>query len=243
MAKYVQEIINPELFFLGPRAAVGLARSCILALGITGCPVLDPGGYPIGMVSLRDVLNGRAETVDERMSHPVETIAASATIDDAGKALARTGLHRLVVVDAERRAIGIVSALDVVRGLLGMPIHFSEAFEHRAGGLVWKGDFELSTDGIASAPDASGLIIVTHGRPGVPNVPVWVGMAKDLRATLTEMVDRPETSEPGLALWLERHADQLSYRTAVVEDDARRDEALEELYAATRIRAWARDLE
>ena len=155
MAKYVQEIINPELFFLGPRASVSLARSCILTLGITGCPVLDPGGYPIGMVSLRDLVGGkRRQTVDERMSHPVETIAASATIDEAGRALARTGLHRLVVVDEEKRAVGVVSAVDVIRGLLGMPVRFSDAFEHRASGLVWKGDFELTADGVAEAPNA-----------------------------------------------------------------------------------------
>jgi len=245
MAKYVQEIINPDLFFLGPRAAAGLARSCILALGITGCPVLDPGGYPVGMISLRDLFgDDKWQSVEDRMSRPVETIAASATIDEAGKALASTGLHRLVVVDADKRAIGVISALDVIRGLLGMPSHFSDAFEHkdRASGLVWKGDYQLAGDDIASAPTAAGLIIITHARPGVPDVPVWVGVAKGIRATLTEMVEAPDACDAGLAAWLKQHPMQLNYRTAVVEDTTRRSDALEQLYATTRIRAWAREL-
>ena len=43
-----------------------------------------------------------------------------ATIQEAARRIGETGHHRLVVVDARDRPVGIVSSLDIVRGLIGM---------------------------------------------------------------------------------------------------------------------------
>jgi CBS-domain-containing membrane protein len=55
-----------------------------------------------------------------RVTEPPLTIDADAFVSTAAVMLAETGYHHLVVVDREGCAIGILSALDVVRGLCGL---------------------------------------------------------------------------------------------------------------------------
>jgi CBS-domain-containing membrane protein len=43
--------------------------------------------------------------------------------------LAEHGTHQLVVVDDNGRAIGMVSAVDFVRGLLGVPAEHPHTFD------------------------------------------------------------------------------------------------------------------
>ena len=122
MALRVGEIMNGELFSVGREDAVDMALRAILLLGITGVPVLDDNGKPLGLVSLRDLVADKpGTTVGERMTQPPATVTADARIAAAARILARTRYHRLVVVDSAGRAIGMVSAVDMVRGLLGLP--------------------------------------------------------------------------------------------------------------------------
>jgi hypothetical protein len=246
MAKYVREIVNPDLFFLGPRATMALARECMLILGISGIPILDDEGRPAGIISLRDLVRSDEEgRVESFMTTPVKTVAESAKVEDAAHMLADTGLHRLVVVDDDGRAVGMVSTLDAIRALCGMAIHFPERFQHRdkATGLEWHGDYDLTAENLDMAPEQPGLIVLRYGLPGVPEVPIWVGLSDDIRGTLTKMIEDPTDVDPLFASWGQRVHKHCRFRTAVVEDDAKRAEALSAIRATTRVRAWARQLQ
>lgn len=245
MAKYVREIINPQLFFLGPRASLALARGCILALGISAVPIVDDDGRPIGVISLRDLAGGESGRLDAHMSQPVKTVLASAKIDDAGRLLADSGVHRLVAVDDDGRAVGMLSALDVIRGLLGVAAHFPERFHHRdpATGLEWRGDYDLTHDNADQAPTGPGLIILKYGLSGVPEVPVWVGLADNIQQTLRDMIEEPAKVDTLVAEWGSKVRSHCRFRTAVVEDDVKRNEALSAVRAGTRVRAWARQIQ
>jgi CBS-domain-containing membrane protein len=70
-----------------------------------------------GVVTLRDL----AARAKEPPRAAVTTVSAGASIAEAARALASENLHHLVVVGATGEAIGILSSLDVVRGLLGLP--------------------------------------------------------------------------------------------------------------------------
>ncbi len=120
MTPTVREFMNPKLVYLPEGTRPEVARNFILKFGITAVPVLDHEHRPIGSVTLRD-LNEGAPVEDAGVQVP--TVAVDATIDMAARALASGGHHSLVVIDPEGHAVGILSALDVVRALAGLEPH------------------------------------------------------------------------------------------------------------------------
>jgi CBS domain-containing protein len=115
----VKDVISGDLFRLRPGDSTADALSGILGLGITGAPVVDHEGRPLGMLSLRDLLPPKkGDRVVDRMSAPAAVVREDRPLAEAGRLLVETGYRRLVVVDSGGRAVGVVSALDLVRGLL-----------------------------------------------------------------------------------------------------------------------------
>ena len=225
MALRVSEIMNRELFGLGQEDTVDMALRAILLLGITGAPVLDEDGKPLGLVSLRDlVADKQGATVGERMTRPAATVPAGARIAVAARDLARTGYHRLVVVDEAGTAVGIVSAVDVIRGLMGLPASHPQSFPHvdRETGLSWTDDRPLEMGEIVAAPKGPGVLLLVHGSAGVPERVVWAEAPEDIRGRLAEMLT---AAQPGLlGSWLEHGG--LRFRAAAASEPAERSEAL-----------------
>jgi CBS domain-containing protein len=118
MNKTVRDFMNPELVYLSEGQREEFALGPILALGITAVPVLDEDHRPVGIVSLRDLVDDHRGGA--RTTEPVETIAIDCTIDAAAVALTDADVHHLVVVDGDGRAAGMLSAVDVVRAFLGI---------------------------------------------------------------------------------------------------------------------------
>jgi CBS domain-containing protein len=69
-------------------------------------------------VSIRDLVDPRMRAT--RVTTPVISIGVDEPIAFAARRLAEAGVHHLVVVDGEGRAAGMLSALDVVRALVGL---------------------------------------------------------------------------------------------------------------------------
>jgi CBS domain-containing protein len=109
--------MNPEIVYLrqGSRAAIALRP--ILDFGITALPVLDEDDHPVGVISLRDLVDSKRATV--QASRPPICVGVDATIEEGGRVLTEAGVHHLVVIDPGGRAVGVLSSLDVLRGLLG----------------------------------------------------------------------------------------------------------------------------
>jgi CBS domain-containing protein len=118
MKSLVSDYMNGTLVYLleGDRPEIALRP--ILDLGITAVPVLDHDRRPIGIVSLRDLVDPKKRGM--RITTPPLTIEGDAFVSTAGVMLAETGYHHLVVVDSEGHAIGMLSSLDIVRGLCGL---------------------------------------------------------------------------------------------------------------------------
>ena len=128
MARTVNEIKNPELFSLRPSDSAEEALSQLAALDISGAPVIGDDRRPVGAISFRDLIRRQGATVAECMSGPAVTISAESSVQEAAGKLAERGLHRLVVVDDTGRAIGVVSTLDVLRGMLNLGSTYAEVF-------------------------------------------------------------------------------------------------------------------
>lgn len=225
MALRVSEIMNGELFSVGKEDAVDMALRGILALGVTGAPVLDEDGKPVGLVSLRDLVADKpGTTVEARMTRPPATVAADALIGAAARLLARTGYHRLIVVDKGGTAVGMLSTLDVIRGLIGLPAPHPAAFPHvdRETGLTWTDDTPLERGEIQVAPEGPGVLVLLHGSAGMPEQVVWAEAPESVRHRLVEMLTT--TQPPPLASWLEHGG--LRFRAAAVRLPSEREEAV-----------------
>ena len=123
-SKTVRDIMNAKLLYLDAGDRPALARRHILAFGITAVPILDETHRPVGVVTLRD-LQG-----DEVKASPtVTTVKDTDSIEAAARFLASTEHHHLVVVDAKGIAVGMVSGVDFLRALLGMPPCHPKAFD------------------------------------------------------------------------------------------------------------------
>ena len=86
--------------------------------------VIEEGGYPVGMLTERDVMRLFHEGIDmgatkieEIMSHPVLAMSSDTPIYVAVEIMTRKKVRRLVVVDNNGRISGLVTQSDVIKGL------------------------------------------------------------------------------------------------------------------------------
>lgn len=126
MSLTVRDIMNPQLLYVSDGDAAEVVCAKLLRFGVTGAPVLDASYRPTGFVSLRDIATDGASL---RVSRPVVTVHDDTPLADAARALVDADLRHLVVVDRGGRAVGVVSALDFVRALLGLPSRHPPRFE------------------------------------------------------------------------------------------------------------------
>jgi CBS domain-containing protein len=235
MASTVREIMNRELFSVRPSDSVADAVSGILGLGVTTAPVLDAGGCPLGVVSLRDLVGPKTGlTATDRMSVPAVVVRESSSIDDAAKLVGEAGYRHLVVVDDRGRAVGMLSSVDVVRGLVGLPAHHPDSFPRLDAktGLAWTEDLPLTNEDIDAAPDGPGILVLVHGGASVPERVVWVGSSHNVRTRLIDLLSLPQ-DDAELRHWLERR-EHLRFRAAAVTDARAREKITKALQTPER---------
>ena len=123
-------------------------------------------------------------------------VPVEAGVGEAARRLARTRYHRLIVVDGGGRAVGMVSALDVIRGLLGLPTPHPASFPHldHETQFSWTDDLPLELEEIEAAPDGPGIVVLLHGGARVPERLVWAEASESVRGRLREMLTAAQTS-------------------------------------------------
>jgi hypothetical protein len=231
MARVVEEIMNRELLSLRPSDDVDEALRYLLAMGVSGAPVVDGQGYPLGVVSFRDLLPYQGGTrIMDRMSAPAISIARTASIEAAARLLSERGIHRLVVVDEDGLTVGVVSASDCMRGLCGLPASHPATFPHydRRKGLTWTDDLILCSENLDLAPSAPGILLLRVGGLGRYETDVWIESTENVRARLQDMLLRPQ-QDRRLAQLLSRYGKDLRFRASPVPDASRRVAALDAL--------------
>jgi CBS domain-containing protein len=136
----VSSIMSRTTYCLRPDVGVHTAVAMLLEERMSGAPVVDDEGHPIGIVSKTDLLrhlhergdviepgsdaavergfhatNVDSTTVRDVMMPVVFAIAEDTTIAAASALMAGEGIHRLPVLDRAGAVVGILSTLDVVR--------------------------------------------------------------------------------------------------------------------------------
>lgn len=220
MALLVDEVMNRELFSTRPDELAHELTNYFSILGINSSPVLGADGALLGMISLRDLSVGEWNArVQDLMRAPVVTVAAKSSIEEAARLMSETGFHRLPVVDSQQRVVGIVSSLDVLRGLIGMPARHPETFPHydQETGLIWSDDMPLEFDRVEAAPRAPGLIAIVSGGVGKQERVVWAEMTHSIRDRVIDIFSLPQENHPSLWYWMQKPP--LRFRFASLEDE------------------------
>lgn len=127
MKTLVRKIMNDKLLYVREGDRMTMVRREILRFGVTGVPVLDDAHRPVGFVSLRDLLEKGDEPLD--VIGPVVTVRDDDTVLTAARKLGATNFRRAVVVDGAGVAVGIVSAVDFMRELVGEPPRHPRRFD------------------------------------------------------------------------------------------------------------------
>lgn len=238
----VHEIMSRRLFAVKPSASCVEVLADVLALGITAAAVVDDDGRPLGVASLRDLVGAGPEVaVRERMTAPALTVSSHASVFDAARRLAETDVHRLLAVDGQERVVGVVSAVDLVRALAGIPVRHPESLPaiDYATGLSWSQDAALEESRVATVPDRPGLFVLVEGGVGRAEVELWFEETEDLRARVGALARGGSQEPPRLAAILERAAGRLRFRLAVCADAEERGRALRRLRGVFLARADA----
>jgi CBS domain-containing protein len=128
----VDELVVADAMTLDP-ATIGMdapleeAERLMRERHVTGLPVVDANGAPIGVISQTDVIadggtplaillrhkpNGLR--VGELMTSPAVTVEQTARLGEAARLMRDNRIHRLVAVDEHGRTVGVLSASDFV---------------------------------------------------------------------------------------------------------------------------------
>jgi CBS domain-containing protein len=121
-----RDYMSTRLVTLAPELDVLRAMQILLDERISGAPVIDPRGNLVGILTQRDCLavavqatyhQEPAGRVAQYMSHPVETLPASASLMQVIEAFLRSPYRRFPVVEAGR-LVGQISRRDILRAIL-----------------------------------------------------------------------------------------------------------------------------
>ena len=138
IAQTLADVMTRAVIAVRPDDSLEAVTATFLQRGISGAPVIDDDGRPIGVVSKTDLLRaaydaGDDDVVEEHvergyhvhdlatprvrdvMTPLVFSLPQDAHVSRAAALMAYEGVHRVPVVDDGGRLVGVVSASDVVR--------------------------------------------------------------------------------------------------------------------------------
>jgi predicted transcriptional regulator len=127
----VSEIMTKDVIAVRPELGMEALEELFLANGISGAPVIDDDGRPIGVVSKTDLLacmktpSGGEKKVRDVMMQTAFCLVEHESIAKAAGLMAFEGVHRVPVVGARGMVTGLISPLDIMRWLArahGYPI-------------------------------------------------------------------------------------------------------------------------
>ena len=120
----VSELMTRSVVTLSPEETLAQAADTLGSLNVSGAPVCDAEQRLVGVFSKSDLvgrlIEGRLDPsakVGGHMSPAAVTVQPDDDIRKATDLMAERSIHRLVVVDAEQRVVGIVSPLDILKAI------------------------------------------------------------------------------------------------------------------------------
>ncbi len=123
--KTIADIMTPEVLSVSPETPLEQAALEMVLAGVHGAPVKDKSGQVIGVLSTTDLVAHRGvgvpkalRTVEDAMTPILFAVLGTDHAMYAAKRMVETGSHRLVVLDARGKLVGMVTPMDVMRALV-----------------------------------------------------------------------------------------------------------------------------
>jgi CBS domain-containing protein len=123
----IRDLMSSPAWTVRPETPLKVAAEIMAVRRVSGLPVVDMDGRPVGVVSEADVLakeraprgradaKGEAVASGEAMTAPPITVREEASVDVATALMTQYDVERLPVVDGDNRVVGVVSRADLVR--------------------------------------------------------------------------------------------------------------------------------
>lgn len=175
---------------LRPEDTASFALGFLVNLGIHAAPVLDAEGRVLGLLSRSDLCGPiEDDYVRDRMHAPVTAVDADLDVPALVRAFAESHHHHMPVVDAEMRLVGMVSSIDVLRALSGMPVEHPAVFDCHRDCQCWSDAAWLTPQAPDFVPEEPGVIVIFD--PDDHDRLVWAGKTLDRRETLRDLLRAP----------------------------------------------------
>jgi CBS domain-containing protein len=150
MSPTVSDIMRREVYAVAASTSLEACARLFSGKHISGAPVIEPDGRAIGVVSQNDLIDpdrrrsgevgtsacytvrdgvaqahdhppvDSAGTVADVMTAFVVSVAPDTPVVTAARLMVADGIHRVLVIDGQK-LVGIVTSMDLVRGLLPPP--------------------------------------------------------------------------------------------------------------------------
>lgn len=149
MKRLARDIMNAQVITVADTMDLREVARIFVEEGITGAPVVDELGHPLGVISQTDLVEYdlttereltveapfyrrpyddalhpnrgfqieevTADTVKDVMTPFLVTVEEDTPIREVATRMAKFGIHRLIVVDADQQVSGIVTSMDILR--------------------------------------------------------------------------------------------------------------------------------
>ncbi|MFO0754161.1 MAG: diguanylate cyclase [Thermodesulfovibrionales bacterium] len=121
--RHIFKKIRP-LLSLPPDAPIKKVLAMMVRHAVSSVPIVEEG-RAVGIITEKDILRlsekgfSPAEPACRSMSHPVVTSTLDAPLYDIVKVMSTAHIRRVVIIDGEGKAVGIVTDRDLLRNLEG----------------------------------------------------------------------------------------------------------------------------
>jgi CBS-domain-containing membrane protein len=120
------DVMSREVVTLSEGTLLSAAAQVLSRAQISGAPVVNKEGHCIGVLSAADffkrVVRDNLETfpqdkVEAWMTADPVTVAATTPVRDLARMMLDAHIHRVVVIDEQRRSIGMISSTDLLAAM------------------------------------------------------------------------------------------------------------------------------
>jgi CBS domain-containing protein len=214
------EIMNRKFYYASQAESIGTILQEMSERGLGSVPVLDLGGRPLGIATMAQVERCYdVEELTDRLAHPAVCVHQNTPAEIAARTLALHRADMLLLVDDHGVAVGCLTALDLLRVVLGFSCSRGEAGPSPDEG--WETAELLELSAVHRAPEAPGMVLLSSGPDKDKRRIVWAEAADNMRERLDEMLRNPQENSRLEAL-LNVYPRTLRFQCLTVHDEAQR---------------------
>lgn len=139
----VREVMEPDVFWLAEDTPLRRAAEMLTERQVSGAPAIAADGKIVGMFTKTELAEFYGASHEKRLVRDVMrpgilAVAPDEPLEHAIEVMAIEGVHRLLVLDGNHLA-GIVTSMDVLRALAGLPRRGLRVVTVRRGHRVGSG--------------------------------------------------------------------------------------------------------